>query len=98
MENIENVDIVDESIENEFFDENSENVGGYIGMVAIGIAVAAVGVAAGVAIKNRDKVAAAIENKKEARRVKKIEKQMKKVKKETDKLEALRNGKKAEEK
>lgn len=78
-ENMVNNETIDETTDtiNEFYEDADDS--GILGKVLVGGAAVATGVAAGFAIKNKEKIASFIESKKEARRQKKVAKVMAKL-------------------
>lgn len=79
---------MDETMVNETIDETTETIdefyedtadAGILGKALVGGAAVVTGVAAGFAIKNKDKIVGFIESKKEARRQKKVAKTMERL-------------------
>lgn len=76
-ETMENINDTTEATIDDFYSETEDSQ--ILGKVVAGVVTVAVGTAAGFAIKNKDKIKAKIAEKKEARRVKKVNKLMAKL-------------------
>lgn len=68
---------IDETTVDDFYSDNEE--AGILGKVLIGAGAVAIGAAGGFALKNKDKIKAFFDEKKEARRQKKVAKEMAKL-------------------